>query len=95
MRATINGQPLGEVNLPDAPQGPAAFLGNGPRHGYLVNLSLDLSAADLASLRDTRSLTLRLESVKGGFTVFGEKSGRYLIDPTVIVVTENVPGSVN
>jgi hypothetical protein len=60
-----------------------------------VKLSLDLSAADLASLRDTRSLSLRLEPVNGLFTVFGEKSGRYSIDPTIIVVTESVPGSAN
>jgi hypothetical protein len=83
------------VKLPDAPQGPAAFLGNGSRYGYLVNLSSDLNAADLASLGEAKTLSLRLEPVTGGFTVFGEQSGRYSIDPTVIVVTENVPGSAN
>jgi hypothetical protein len=93
VRAILNGRVIGDVNLPDAPQGPAAFLGNGPRYGYLVKLSLDLSAADLASMRDAKSLSLRLEPVNGGFTVFGEKSGRYSIDPTIIVVTANVPGS--
>jgi hypothetical protein len=95
VRATINGRPLGEVNLPDAPLGPAAFAGNGLRYGYLVNLSLDLSADDLAALQNAKTLTLRLEPVKGGFTVFGEKSGRYAIDPTVIVVTDSVPGPAN
>jgi hypothetical protein len=95
VRATLNGRLLGEVKLPDAPQGPAAFLGNGSRYGYLVNLSSDLSAADLASLGEAKTLSLRLEPVTGGFTVFGEQSGRYSIDPTVIVVTENVPGSAN
>lgn len=94
VRATLNGRPLGEVNLPDAPEGPAAFLGGGSRYGYLVQLTLDLTAEDLASLRDARTLTLRLEPVSGGFTVFGETSGRYVIDPTVIVVTEDVPGPV-
>lgn len=95
VRATFNGPPLGEVTLPDAPEGPAAFLGGGPRYGYLVVLSLDLSADDLALLGDARAITLRLEPVHGGFTVFGEKSGRYVIDPTIIVVTEDVPGSAN
>ncbi|MDA0205966.1 MAG: hypothetical protein O3A53_02965 [Acidobacteria bacterium] len=95
VQAILNGRLIGEVNLPDAPQGPAAFLGKGPRYGYLVNLHLDLSTGDLASLREAKSLSLRLEPVSGGFTVFGEKSGRYAIDPTVIIVTENVPGSAN
>ena len=93
VRATLNGWSLGEVKLPDAPEGPASFLGAGPRYGYLVNLSLDLTTDDLVALQDARALSLRLEPVTGGFTVFGEKSGRYAIDPTVIVVTENVPGS--
>ncbi len=95
VRATLNGRLIGELTLPDAPEGPAAFLGDGPRYGYLANLGLDLSAEDLASLRDARALSLRLEPVTGGFTVFGERSGRYVIDPTLIVVTENVPGSAN
>jgi hypothetical protein len=95
VRATLNGWPIGEVTLPDAPEGPAAFLGAGPRYGYLVNLSLDLGAEDAASLRDARALSLRLESVNGGFTVFGERSGRYAIDPTIIIVTEDVPGLAN
>ena len=95
VRATLLGRPIGDVKLPDAPQGPAAFLGNRPHYGYLVNMSLDLTADDLASLREIKKLSLHLESVDGGFTVFGENSGRYAIDPTVIVVTENVPGSAN
>lgn len=95
VRATLNGSPLGEVTLPDAPAGPAAALGAGPRYGYLATFSLDLAAEDLASLRDARALSLRLEPVNGGFTVFGERSGRYVIDPTVIVVTEDVPRSAN
>jgi hypothetical protein len=95
VRVTLNGRLMGEVTLPDAPEGPAAFLGGGPRYGYLVNLGLDLSAEDLASLPNAKSLALRLEPVTGGFTIFGERSGRYVIDPTLIVVTEDVPGSAN
>lgn len=95
VRATLNGRPLGQVNLPDAPQGPAAFLGKGPRYGYLVNLNLNLTADDLAALRNATTLSLRLEAVDGAFTVFGEQSGRYAIDPTLIVVTEDVPGAAN
>lgn len=92
---TLNGRLMGEVTLPDAPQGPAGFLGEGSRYGYLVRLSLDLSADDLTSLREARSLAIRLEPVDGEFAVFGEGSGRYAIDPTAIVVTQDVPGSAN
>jgi hypothetical protein len=95
VQVTFNGRPIGEVKLPDAPEGPAAFLGVGSRYGYLVNLSFELSGEDLALLRDASASSLRLGSVQGGFTVFGEKSGRYAIDPTVIVVTEDVPRSAN
>jgi hypothetical protein len=83
------------VNLPDAPEGPAALVDGGQRYGHLVNLALDLDAEGIASLQGANTLTLRLEPVRGAFTVYGERSGRYLIDPTLIVVTENVPGSAN
>lgn len=97
VQVLLNGREIGEFNLPDAPRGPASFIGAGtdPRYGFLAKLSLNLTAEDIVALSRTQALSLQFVPVTGGFAIFGERSGRYLIDPTIILVTENVPGSAN
>ncbi len=97
VRVLLNGREIGELNIPGGPTGPAAVVatGSGSRYGYLAKLRVDLTAEDIVALRQRRELSLEFVPVRGGFAVFGERSGRYVIDPTVILVTENVPGSAN
>lgn len=97
VRVLLNGKEIGELNIPGGPTGPAAVVAGsgGSRYGYLSKLRLNLTAEDIVELRRRRELSLEFVPVRGGFAVCGERSGRYVIDPMVILVMENVPGSAN
>lgn len=97
VQVLLNGRDIGELSLPDGPTGPAAVAtqSGDARYGYLVKLPVDLTVEDIALLNQRQLISLEFVPVSGGFVLFGERSGRYIIDPTIILVTDNVPGSAN
>ncbi len=97
IKVLVNGVELGEVALPDDPADSRGVLSHaaGAHHGsygYLVQLTLAPDAKFVEQLSQTGKLRLRIESLDGGLSVYGERMGRYPIDPTLTVVTrESLP----
>ena len=95
----VNGAAAGSFELPDDPadhRGVVSWLAQKreakPRlseagsYGYLVQATVP--AAALAEAARTGELVVRLEvdpALPGGLAVYGAGSGRYAIDPTVVL----------
>jgi hypothetical protein len=61
-------------------------------YGYRLGVNIPQKSLELA--RSTGELIIRLEvdeSLAGGLAIYGDKFGRYPINPTVILVTPNTP----
>ena len=93
VKVRVNGHVTGTYFLEDDPADHRGILSwySQPRdnklyeagsYGYLVKTSVPLSA-----IGTSRTLTIRFEvdeSVPGGLAIYGEKFGRYPMDPTVV-----------
>jgi len=99
VRVRVNGQPAGAFDLPDDPadhRGLVSWLSQKreakPRlseagsYGYVVRATVPAPA--LAEAAQAGELVVRLEvdaALPGGLAVYGAGSGRYAIDPTVVL----------
>lgn len=96
VRIRINGHSAGTFNLPDDPadhrgilswfsQKRDRYLREAGSYGYLVDAVLPKEALQQAA--DNRELIIRLEvdeALPGGLAIYGERFGRYPIDPMII-----------
>jgi hypothetical protein len=93
----IAGEPIDAFDLPDDPADIRGVLSSDElmqhsSYGFLLNTTFDLASkpAAAAQVRDGR-LTIRFQVPPGpsakGLSIFGERLGRYPIDPTVILHT--------
>ncbi len=94
VKISLNGKELGQVELPDDPADSRGVLSHAAgvhrgSYGYLVKLELKPDDALVQALDQSGKLRLRIESLEGGLSVYGEKMGRYPIDPTVTIVTRD------
>ncbi len=97
VRVRVNGHQAGIYELPDDPADHRGILSwhsqKRDRHlreagsyGYLVQAPIPAEALQAAA--DSRQLIIRLEvdaALPGGVAVYGERFGRYPLDPTVIL----------
>jgi hypothetical protein len=99
VRVRVNGAVAGAFDLPDDPadhRGVVSWLAQkreakptlseAGSYGYLVSATVPASA--LAEAARTGELVVRLEvdeALPGGLAVYGSGSGRYAIDPTVVL----------
>ena len=89
---TLAGQPLGALEIPEAVSGAGAMLsrmaGERPAlHGALLRFPVKVDDELISALRANPTLTL--DAVGGpALRLFGETSGRYPLDPTLIFDTE-------
>ena len=96
MRVRVNGVVAGTFGLPDDPADHRGILSwhAQPRdkrlreagsYGYLVQATLPAEA--LAAAAQAKEIVLRLEvdaALPGGLAIYGERFGRYPVDPTLI-----------
>ncbi len=96
VRVRVMGQVAGVFELPDDPadhrgilswhaQARDRHLQEAGSYGYLVEASLPRAAVQQAS--ESRQLVIRLEvdeALPGGLAVYGQRFGRYPLDPTLI-----------
>jgi predicted transcriptional regulator len=98
VRVSVNGVALGTFDLPDDPADHRGLLSwhaqkreASPRldeagsYGYLVSAALPEAALRAAAA--SGELVVRLEvdaALPGGLAVYGEESGRYPLDPSVV-----------
>ena len=101
MRVRVNGTVAGTFTLPDDPADHRGVLSwhSQPRdkklreagsYGYLVQATIPAEA--LASAAAAGVVVLRLEvdaALPGGLAVYGERFGRYPVDPTLVFETAN------
>ena len=91
LRVYANGKLLKTVELPDDPADHRGILSwhaqprDGTLHeagsyGWLVEAAVP---ADVLAQAKDGTLTIRLETEKGGLAVYGASFGRYPLDPTV------------
>ncbi len=97
VRIRVNGEAIGTFVLDDDPADHRGILSwySQPRnnklneagsYGYLINADIPLR---LISASPARTLTIRFEvdsSLPGGLAIYGEKFGRYPLDPTLVFV---------
>jgi hypothetical protein len=95
----LNGQLIETVHFPDDPADARGILshacGTDPgSYGYLtrVTVSGDKLSDTAASMRERRVLSLAFEvpenaSDRGGFALYGDRMGRYAVDPTIVLAT--------
>jgi hypothetical protein len=99
----LGGEDLQAAALPDDPADARGLLSHMAyfhhgSYGYLVKRELDLTgnAAFLERLKKDRTLRLVLRVPRGGpaagLSVHGERTGRYPLDPTLIIETEKPIG---
>lgn len=95
VRIQVSGQPVGTFDLPDDPadhrgilswhsQKKDRFLREAGSYGYLVSASLPPSVLKAAAKQ--KQIVIRLEvdsSLAGGLAIYGDRFGRYPLDPTV------------
>ena len=96
VRVRLAGQTAGTFDLPDDPadhrgilswhsQLRDKYLREAGSYGYLINAVLPSSAVQAAA--QAKELVIRLEvdsSLPGGLAIYGERFGRYPLDPTVV-----------
>jgi len=95
----INGKLVDKVHFPDDPADARGILshacGKDPgSYGYLtrVDISGDKLAPVIQKMAERRLLSITFEvpadaSHKGGFALYGDRMGRYAVDPTVVLTT--------
>jgi hypothetical protein len=98
VRVTINGESLGSFDLDDDPADHRGLLSwhaqlrdrklrEAGSYGYLINAAL--TPAALKSAAEAKELVVRLEvpaALPGGLAIYGERSVRYPLDPTLILI---------
>src|SRR6266536_5381466 len=98
VRVRLNGFTLGSFDLPDDPADHRGLLswhaqkrGEKPRldeagsYGYLVSAGVPAAALAAAAAQE---IVLRHEvdeALPGGLAVYGERTGRYPLDPTLVL----------
>lgn len=96
MRVSVNGVSVGTVELPDDPADHRGVLSwhaqlrdkklrEAGTYGYLVNVTLPSEAVTAAA--QSGEIVLRLEvdaASSGGLALYGERFGRYPLDPTLV-----------
>lgn len=96
LQVSVNGTAAGTVTLPDDPADHRGVLSwhaqlrdkklrEAGTYGYLVNVSLPPEA--IAAAAAAKEIVLRLEvdaASSGGLALYGEKFGRYPLDPTLV-----------
>ena len=97
LAVSVNGVTLGQVTLADDPADSRGVLSHQYRHhpgsfGWLVRMQLDGARHKeaLDAIRRTRKLVVRFQvpanaQHRGGLAIFGDRLGRYAIDPTVML----------
>ena len=97
VRVRVAGQAIGQFDLPDDPADHRGILSwhAQPRdrklreagsYGYLVQATIPPSAVRAAAT--AKELVVRLEvdaSLPGGLALYGERFGRYPLDPTIVL----------
>lgn len=97
VRVRINGQSLGVFDLPDDPADSRGILSwhaqkqdrtlhEAGSYGYLIEATLSQSVLEKAA--NNRELVIRFEvdeSLPHGLALYGEKFGRYMLDPTIVL----------
>jgi predicted transcriptional regulator len=98
MHVRIAGEAAGVFELPDDPADHRGILSwhaqkrdrrlrEAGSYGYLVEASI--SATALAKAAEAKEIVMRLEvpdSLPGGLAIYGERFGRYPMDPTLVLV---------
>jgi hypothetical protein len=96
VRVRVNGLVAGTFNLPDDPADHRGILSwhaqphdqklrEAGSYGYLIQATLPAAALEAAA--EVREIILRLEvdaALPGGLAIYGERFGRYPVDPTLI-----------
>lgn len=99
VRIRVNGEAIGTFDLEDDPADHRGILSwySQPRnnklneagsYGYLLSANIPVS---LISSKPGRIVTIRLEvdsALPGGLAIYGEKFGRYPLDPTLVFVSK-------
>jgi hypothetical protein len=99
IRIRVNGEFVGSYALEDDPADHRGILSwySQPKnnklneagsYGYLVNANIP---ANLIANSPNRTITIRLEvdsALPGGLAIYGEKFGRYPLDPTFVFVMD-------
>ncbi len=95
VNVVINGQPLGDYDLPDDPADHRGILSwhNQPHnkklaeagsYGYLIEVKLSKIALQKAIESGEFVIRLTVKS-EGGLAIYGQKMGRYPLDPTIVL----------
>jgi hypothetical protein len=96
VRVRINGQSAGQFELPDDPADHRGILSwhaqlrdrrlrEAGSYGYLINA--ELPATGLRDAAEKSEIIIQLEvdpSLPGGLAIYGERFGRYPLDPTLV-----------
>jgi hypothetical protein len=96
VRVRVNGIVAGAFNLPDDPADHRGILSwhaqphdkklrEAGSYGYLIQATLPVAALDAAA--QAKEIVLRLEvdsALPGGLAIYGERFGRYPVDPTLV-----------
>ncbi len=91
VRVTLGEVAAGDLELPDDPKDAQGILSPDGSHGYLVRLELTPDAALVERMQSDRALVVAFEVPKerpAGLSIYGERSGRFPVDITLIVTTE-------
>ncbi len=101
LRVSLNGATEEQV-LPDDPADGRGALSHHYRHqpgsyGYLAESSAAAGSEALEQIAKSRRIELRLEvpadaKHRGGLAVFGERLGRYPLDPTIVLAFKSPHG---
>ena len=98
VRVRVAGESVGQFDLPDDPADHRGLLSwhsqkrdrklrEAGSYGYLINATVPVSA--LRGAAATGELVIRFEvdeALPGGLALYGERFGRYPLDPTVVLM---------
>ena len=101
VRIRVDGRALGTFDLQDDPADHRGILSwysqkrdrklhEAGSYGYLVNVNIPKRVLQEAAAK--KEIVLRLEvdeSLPGGLAIYGERFGRYPLDPTLVFVFKN------
>ena len=100
VRVRVAGQSVGQFDLPDDPADHRGILSwhaqkrdrklrEAGSYGYLVQATIPASAVRTAAA--AKEIIVRLEvneSLPGGLALYGERFGRYPLDPTIVLLVD-------